>query len=220
MKRITKLIQLLRKEVKGTVEWHKDLSATIEWHKNLNAFEVLIGTILSQRTKDENTRKAAAALFARYKTPKQIANASLKNLQKLIKPSGFYKVKAKRIKQVSRILLKKYKGRVPKDFDELIKLPGVGRKTANCVLVFGYKVPAIPVDVHVNRISNRLGLVKTKTPEQTEAALEKIIPKRYWIEINELMVKFGQNKCLPRKPRCPSCLLRKMCMYPNKTKKL
>jgi endonuclease-3 len=182
-----------------------------------NPFQVLISTVLSQRTRDENTERASNNLFMRYKTPKQLAQAPLKNIERLIKPSGFYKTKASRIREISSILVKKYKGKVPRDFEKLISLPGVGRKTANCVLVYAYRLPAIPVDTHVHRISNRVGLVKTKTPEQTESALVKIIPREYWTELNDLFVKFGQRICQPIRPRCWECPIVRHCNYTNKS---
>ena len=169
-------------------------------------FKVLIGTILSQRTKDENTSKASEKLFSVYRTPEQLAKANVKNIERLIKSSGFYKVKAKRIKKVSKIILEKYNDKVPDNLKNLLSLPGVGRKTANCVLVYAFDKPAIPVDVHVHRISNRLGLVKTKTPEETEKALMKKIPKRYWKKINHMFVEFGKNVCSAR-PKCEKCPL-------------
>ncbi len=181
-----------------------------------NPFEVLISTVLSQRTRDESTERASEQLFAKYKTPKQLSQAPLKDIEKLIKPSGFYITKARRIKEISRILIQKYQGKIPEDFDKLIKLPGVGRKTANCVLVYAYRLPAIPVDTHVHRISNRIGFVKTKTPEQTESELVKIIPREYWVDFNELFVKFGQQICQPIKPLCWKCPIVRYCDYPNK----
>jgi endonuclease-3 len=176
-------------------------------------FRVLISTVLSQRTRDLNTEKASAQLFAKYSTPKQIASASPKELQKLVKPAGFYKVKARRIKEISRLIVEQFCGKVPQGMPELLSLPGVGRKTANCVLVYGFKEPAIPVDTHVHRICNRLGLVKTKSPEQTEGALLKAVPMARWIELNHLMVGFGQAVCLPRNPRCMQCGLRGECDF-------
>lgn len=167
-------------------------------------FKVLIGTILSQRTKDENTFRACENLFSVYKTPKDLAKADVKKIERLIKSSGFYKVKAKRIKKVSKIILEKYNGVVPNDMENLLSLPGVGRKTANCVLVYAFDKSAIPVDVHVHRISNRLGLVKTKSPEETEKDLIKKIPKRYWKKINHIFVEFGKNVC-SAKPKCELC---------------
>jgi len=157
------------------------------------------------------TMKATRKLFAVYKTPKQIAEAPLKKLEPLIKQSGFYKTKAKRIKEISKIIFEKYKGKVPKTMDELVALPGVGRKTAGCVMVYAFDEPAIPVDVHVHRISNRLGWVKTKTPEQTEQALMKLIPKKYWIDVNEILVIHGQTVCTPISPKCSECKIRKYC---------
>jgi len=176
-------------------------------------FKVLISTILSQRTRDEMTDKASHQLFARYPDAKSIANASLSSISRLIKPVGFYRQKAAGIRNVSRILLSEYGGEVPRAFDELLKLPSVGPKTANCVLVYGFGIPRIPVDTHVHRISNRLGIVKTKTPEQTEAALMKAVPEEYWIDLNGLLVRFGQSVCRPIGPKCGECNFRRFCRY-------
>ena len=176
-------------------------------------FSILIGTILSARTKDESTTKVVKSLFLKYKNAKELANAKLKDVEKIIKPIGFYHVKSKRIIEVSQIIQSQYDGIVPDDLDTLIKLPGVGRKTANCVLVYAYEKPAIPVDIHVHRISNRLGLVDTKTPEDTEQELMKKIPKKYWIEINDTFVMYGQNICKPISPLCNKCKIRKDCKY-------
>ena len=176
-------------------------------------FSILIGTILSARTKDENTAKVVKKLFAKYKSAKELSNAKLKDVEKLIRSIGFYHVKAKRIIDVAKIINSKYKGKVPSSLDELILLPGVGRKTANCVLVYAYDKPAIPVDVHVHRISNRLGLVDTKTPEETEFELMKKIPKKYWLEINDTFVMYGQNICKPITPQCSVCKIKKHCKY-------
>jgi len=172
-------------------------------------FSILIGTILSARTKDENTTKVVKKLFSKYKSAKALSNAKIKDVEKLIRSIGFYHVKAKRIIDVASIINSKYKGKVPSSLDELIQLPGVGRKTANCVLVYAYDKPAIPVDVHVHRISNRLGLVDTKTPEDTELELMKKIPKKYWLEINDTFVMYGQNICKPISPQCTVCKLKK-----------
>lgn len=169
-----------------------------------NPFKVLISTILSQRTKDENTHRASKNLFSVYRTPEQLATTDVKRIEKLIKPSGFYKVKARRIKKVSKIILEKYNGEVPDNMKKLLSLPGVGRKTANCVLAYGFDKYAIPVDVHVHRISNRLGLVKTKTPEETEKELMRKIPKKHWKKINHVFVEFGKNVC-STSPKCESC---------------
>ena len=175
--------------------------------------QILIGTILSARTRDENTTVAVSNLFAKYKTAKELANADTKKIEKLIKSTGFYHVKAKRIKDVAKILLEQHNGKVPADIDELLKLPGVGRKTANCVLVYAFNKPAVPVDTHVHRIANRLGLVQTKTPEQTEMELVSAIDKKYWTKINDTFVMFGQTVCKPIGPLCEPCLLKKNCKY-------
>jgi len=176
-------------------------------------YRVLIRTILSQRTRDENTDEATARLFSEYPSIEDVASAPLEKLEELIRKAGFYHVKARRIREVSRILLEEYKGRVPDDIGELLKLPGVGRKTANCVLAYAFGIPAIPVDTHVHRISNRLGLVDTKTPEETEKALMEVIPEEYWIELNDLMVQFGQDICRPIGPRHEECPIAEYCDY-------
>ena len=178
-------------------------------------FSILIGTILSARTKDENTTKVIKVLFSKYKNAKSLANAKLKDVEKIIKSIGFYHVKSKRIIEVAKIIDSQYKGKVPENMDELIKLPGVGRKTANCVLVYAFEKPAIPVDIHVHRISNRLGLVETKTPEETEQILMKKIQKKYWIEINDTFVMYGQNICKPISPMCDVCKIKKNCKFYN-----
>ena len=176
-------------------------------------FSILIGTILSARTKDENTAKVVKKLFSRYRTPKALANAKVRNVEKLIKSIGFYHVKAKRIIKVAQIINSQYKGKVPENFEKLIELPGVGRKTANCVLVYAFDTPAIPVDTHVHRISNRLGLVNTKMPEETEMELRKKIPKKYWLQINDTFVMYGQNICKPISPMCSICKIKTKCNY-------
>jgi len=176
-------------------------------------FRILIATILSARTKDENTTKAADKLFKLYGTPQKLAKAKVKDIEKVIKSVGFYHVKSKRIIEVANLILSKYNGKVPADIDKLVDLPGVGRKTANCVLVYAFEKPAIPVDTHVHRISNRLGLVDTKTPEETEMALREKIPKKYWLDINNTFVMYGQNICKPISPMCHVCKIRKICNY-------
>ena len=176
-------------------------------------FSILIGTILSARTKDESTTKVIKVLFSKYKNPKDLANAKLKDVEKIIKSIGFYHVKSKRIIEVAKIIDKKYKGKVPEDLDSLVQLPGVGRKTANCVLVYAFEKPAIPVDIHVHRISNRLGLVQTKTPEETEIKLMEKIPKKFWIDINDTFVMYGQNICKPISPMCDVCKIKKNCEF-------
>ena len=176
-------------------------------------FRILIATILSARTKDENTTKAADKLFKLYGTPQKLAKAKVKDVEKVIKSVGFYHVKSKRIIEVANLILSKYNGKVPADIDKLVDMPGVGRKTANCVLVYAFEKPAIPVDTHVHRISNRLGLVDTKMPEETEMALREKIPKKYWLDINNTFVMYGQNICKPISPMCDVCKIRKTCNY-------
>ena len=176
-------------------------------------FSILIGTILSARTKDESTTKVVKVLFSKYKNPKQLANAKLKDVEKIIKPIGFYHVKSKRIIEVAKIIDSKYKGKVPEDLDTLVELPGVGRKTANCVLVYAFEKPAIPVDIHVHRISNRLGLVDTKNPEETEQELMKKVDKKFWIDINDTFVMYGQNICKPISPMCDICKINRSCKF-------
>ena len=176
-------------------------------------FSILIGTILSARTKDETTTKVVKALFLKYKNPKDLANAKVKDVEKIIRSIGFFHVKSKRIVEVAKIIHKKYKDKVPEDLDTLVQLPGVGRKTANCVLVYAFEKPAIPVDIHVHRISNRLGLVDTKNPEETEQELMSKIDKKYWIDINDTFVMYGQNICKPISPMCDVCKIKKSCKY-------
>jgi endonuclease-3 len=176
-------------------------------------YRVLIRTILSQRTRDENTDQATLKLFNKYPDMEDVALAPQDKLEKLVKSAGFYRVKSKRIKEVSHILMDDYNGVVPDTMEELLKLPGVGRKTANCVLVYAFEKPAIPVDTHVHRISNRLGMVNSKEPDKTELELEKIIPKMYWIELNDLMVQFGQDICRPIGPKHEECPLAEICDY-------
>jgi endonuclease-3 len=176
-------------------------------------YRVLVRTILSQRTRDENTDQATNNLFSKYKDIYEVVEAPTEDVQELIKPAGFYRVKAGRIQEVSQILIDEYGGEVPDTLDELVKLPGVGRKTANCVLVFAFELPAIPVDTHVHRISNRMGLVNTKTPDETEIELSKIAPKDLWIKLNDLMVQFGQNICKPTSPQCEMCPVNYLCDY-------
>ncbi len=174
-------------------------------------FKVLIFTILSQRTRDENTEVAGEKLFSRFKNARELSRADVLEIEEEIINVNFYRVKARRIKQVSGIIVKQFSGRVPDTLEELIELPGVGRKTANCVLAYGFGKNAIPVDTHVHRISNRLKLVNSSTPDQTEEELKRIVPEKFWIRMNELMVRFGQDICRPLKPKCDICFLSDLC---------
>lgn len=205
MKKVKKITMIIKKlKMEYPLFFHSS---------NKDPFYVLISTILSQRTKDEQTLKAAKQVFSRFKTPKQIAKANINTIKKLIKPSGFYNVKAKRIKDVSRIIVNEYNGKVPDDINKLVKLPGVGYKTAACVLVYAFNKPEVPVDVHVAVMAQRLGLTKEKSPDKIRLDLMKRIPKRYWLDINELFVRHGQDVCLTRKPKCEICVISDYCDY-------
>jgi len=174
-------------------------------------FMVLISCILSLRTKDKVTAEASNRLFKLADNPEKMLGLSIKSIEKAIYPVGFYKTKAKRIKEICRSLLDDYEGVVPNEIDELLKLKGVGRKTANLTVTLGYGKLGICVDTHVHRISNRLGLVKTKTPEQTEFDLRKKLPKKHWLIYNDLLVTYGQNLCVPISPWCSKCKVFKYC---------
>ena len=178
-----------------------------------NPFKILIGTILSARTRDENTTKAVSSLFQKYKDAKELADADIDEIRAIIRSVGFYNVKALAVKKVSKLIVEKFNGKVPDDIEHLLQLPGVGRKTANCVLAYGFNTAAIPVDVHVHRISNRLGLVDTRTAEQTEIDLSSVIDRKHWLKINQTFVMYGQNICTPIKPKCKLCDLKNMCKY-------
>lgn len=174
-------------------------------------FKVLIATILSARTKDEVTIKASRKLFSAADNPYDMIKLGEKKISELIYPVGFYRNKAKNIVQICKELIEKYGSKVPDTMEELLKLKGVGRKTANLVLILGYDKMGICVDTHVHRITNRWGYVKTKTPEETEMELRKKLPKKHWKEINELLVSFGQHICKPVKPQCNTCPIEKLC---------
>lgn len=189
----------------------------LRFFEDKDPYRVLVRTILSQRTRDENTDKATASLFSVYNNIYEVAEADLEDIEKLVKSAGFYRVKASRIKEVSNILIDQFEGKVPDNMAELLTLPGVGRKTANCVLVYAFEEPAIPVDTHVHRISNLLGLVSdTKTPEDTEEELVKIVPKEDWLVLNDYMVQFGQTICKPNHMQCDICPIAEYCDYYNK----
>ena len=174
-------------------------------------FRVLIACLLSLRTKDETTGPAAARLFALADTPEAMLRLPAKRIERAIFPVGFYRTKARVVLGVCRDLLERFGGQVPDDIDRLLTLKGVGRKTANLVVTQGFNKPGICVDIHVHRISNRLGYVKTKNPTETETALRKQLPRRYWIGYNDLLVSFGQNICHPVSPRCSACPVRPRC---------
>jgi len=180
-------------------------------------FKVLIGTILSQRTKDELTWPTNEKLFKVADSPEKFLRLPVKEIAKLIYPVGFYNQKAKRIKQIARILIEEYDSKVPKSKEQLMMLPGVGPKTASIVLAYGFGIPAIAVDTHVNRVSKRLGVVQENTkPEKTQEVLEKLIPRENQIIVNHLLVSFGKDVCQPRRPRCYMCPIIKLCPYEPK----
>jgi len=186
-------------------------AVTVVAKASRDPFQVLISCLISLRTKDEVTDVASQRLFAKADSPKKMLALREREIAKLIFPAGFYRTKAKQIREISRVLMDDYQSRVPDTLEELLKLKGVGRKTANLVITVAYYKPGICVDTHVHRISNRLGWVKTKTPGQTEMALREILPKRYWIPINDWLVTFGQNLCQPVSPWCSKCPLENSC---------
>lgn len=206
MNRVLKIISLIDNQVKSfKIPW------VTEESKTKDPYRVLISCILSLRTKDKTTAEASKRLFSIADTPRKMIKLSAVRIQKLIYPVGFYRNKAKNILGISKRILDEFAGHVPDKLEDLLKLKGVGRKTANLVLGLGYNIPAICVDTHVHRISNRLGWVKTKDPYATEEALQKIIPRESWIKLNTLLVAFGQNLCVPVSPYCSRCNVNKYC---------
>ena len=182
-----------------------------EEEKSRSPFRLLVACVISLRTKDEVTAESSQRLFSIAPNPDKLAELDVEIIAKAIYPAGFYNTKARQLKDIGRILRDEYGGEVPSDESPLLALPGVGRKTANLVLGLGFGIPAICVDTHVHRISNRLGLVITKTPEQTERALDEVLPRDLWVPINDLLVTFGQNRCHPTSPRCTECPLEDLC---------
>jgi len=174
-------------------------------------FRVWLSCIVSLRTRDTQTAKIVGPLFERVSSVEDILAIDEEELAKLIYPAGFYRQKAKQVKKTAPILMERFDGKIPSEIDDLLTLPGTGRKTANLVRTLGFGLPGICVDIHVHRISNRFGYVKTKTPDQTEFALRKKLPKRYWMDINRLLVMWGQNRCFPLRPRCSDCPLFSQC---------
>jgi len=192
-------------------QWQEPVVGVVARESNRDPFRILISCLLSLRTKDKTTSEASERLFALAHTPAAMLKLPLKKIERAIYPVGFYRTKAKAIHRICRRLLDVYGGIVPDSIEELITLPGVGRKTANLVVTVGYGKPGICVDIHVHRISNRWGYIKTKTPEKSEEALRGILPKRYWITYNDLLVPYGQNLCQPVSPFCSRCKLIDMC---------
>ncbi|MEA3430740.1 MAG: endonuclease III [Nanoarchaeota archaeon] len=191
----------------------KDYYLVTQWseHGDQNPFQVLISCILSLRTKDEVTYLASKRLFNVAKTPLKLSKLSTKQIEKLIYPVGFYITKSKRIKEIARLIHKDHNNQVPNTIEELLKFKGVGRKTANIVMVYGHNKLAMAIDTHAHRIPNRIGWIKTKNPEETEFILRKQLPKKYWFDFNELMVRHGQTICRPISPFCSKCPISKHC---------
>ncbi len=190
---------------------YKERTTLNRMRRKPDAFKTLVSCLLSLRTQDKNTEKASRALFAVADIPEKILQLPDKKLEKLIYSSGHYKKKAKTLKYVSKILIEKYNGKVPNKKEELLKIKGIGPKTANIVLAFAFGQSVLPIDTHCHRIPNRLGWLKTKTPEQTEKELEKILPKKYWPEFNAIFVVFGKTICQPISPKCSQCPMRNLC---------
>lgn len=196
---------------KGYARFKTPYVTEVAARKQRDPFRVLISCILSLRTKDAVTREASERLLNRADTPAAIARLDETIIERLIYPAGFYRVKAADIREISRRIIAEYDGKTPDTIAELLKLKGVGRKTANLVVTMGFGKPGICVDTHVHRITNRWGLVSTATPDRTEAALRAVLPRRYWLEINDLLVVYGQNVCTPASPYCGSCRIEPFC---------
>lgn len=203
---VVSLLETLHKEVQG-------LTATTlaQVEKTRDPFRLLVACVISLRTKDHVTAQAAARLFAVAPDAPSLARLPAERIAELIYPAGFYRTKGRQLQQLARMLVAKWGGHVPKSREELMSLPGVGRKTANLVLGLGFGIPAICVDTHVHRIANRLGLVHTQNPEATEAALQEVLPETWWVPINDVLVTFGQSVCTPVSPRCSRCPVSSRC---------
>ena len=205
---VIQIISILKKETKKYVAPAID-QIVVEYGRE--PFLILISCLLSLRTRDVTSLEVSKRLFQVAKTPKQLLSIPLPELEKILYSVGFYKRKAGIIQSVSKELLEKFSGRVPQTEQELLSIKGIGQKTANAVLGYAFDIPALCVDTHVHQLVNRLGWVKTKTPEQTEKALKEIVPKHYWIELNYLLVTWGQNICTPVRPFCSQCAIAHLC---------
>ena len=205
--------KIMKELLKVTKTMPMPVVTEIKLTTNKDAYKILISTMLSLRTKDVATRDASMRLFEKAGNPKEMLKLSEDEIAKLIYPVGFYRVKAKNILEVSKIIIEDYDGKVPDEIDELLKLKGVGRKVANLVVTEAFDKDGICVDTHVHRISNRFGYVSTKKPEQTEFALRKKLPKEYWRVYNDTLVIYGQNLCKPINPMCDKCSVSKYCDY-------
>ncbi|UCF13608.1 MAG: endonuclease III [Thermoplasmatales archaeon] len=210
IKHVDSVFRLLKQEI---TKYDRPIVSRSKWDVIVNTpFTTLISCILSLRTKDEVTEQASIRLLKNYNTPEKLVKLSEKQIVSLIYPVGFYKTKAKTIKEISKTIIDIYEGQVPDKFDELLKLKGVGRKTANIVMVYGHKKHGyLPIDTHCHRIPNRLGWIKTKSPEETEITLKKNLPEDYWNDFNHLVVTFGQKICVPVSPLCSKCPIESYC---------
>ena len=204
---LPKILGVLKKEIR---QWKEPVVGTFARGDNV-PFKVLISTVLSLRTKDKTTEEASHRLFKLADTPQTMRTLKLGQIERAIYPVGFYHTKAKNILSICRDLVERFHGRVPDNMEDLLSFRGVGRKTANLVMTVGYGKSGICVDTHVHRICNRWGLVKTKAPDETEQVLRKILPKRYWITFNDILVTYGQNLCVPVSPFCTRCRIRSFC---------
>jgi len=201
-------IRILKREVR---RWQEPIVGVVAKASRRDPFQILISTVLSLRTKDQTTAEASARLFRLATTPEAMVAVPRRTIERAIYPVGFYRTKARYIHGICRDLLTRFGGRVPDTLEELLTLKGVGRKTANLVLTLGFRKPGICVDVHVHRISNRWGYIRTKTPEESEQALRRKLPRRHWMIYNDLLVPYGQNLCTPVSPRCSECKLAGYC---------
>jgi endonuclease III len=207
---VAEITRIVRTLTRTSRRW-RPTAVGIVAHESRDPFQVLVSCLISLRTKDEVTGEASARLFRLARTPRTIVDLPAGTIARAIYPAGFYRTKAKTIREICRTLLARHGGQVPATMEELLALKGVGRKTANLVLTVGFGMPGICVDTHVHRISNRLGIVDTNTPEQTESGLRQVLPRRYWIPYNDLLVTFGQNLCKPISPLCSACPVHAEC---------
>ncbi len=204
------ILEIVRRLRRASRHWNPTAVMAVA-DRSRDPFRVLVSCLISLRTQDPVTAAASARLFRLASTPQSLRRLPLDAIEQAIYPAAFYRVKAKTLHAICDALIEKHGGRVPDDLERLLELPGVGRKTANLVVTVAYAKPGICVDTHVHRISNRLGLVATRTPEQTEFALRRLLPRRLWISYNDLLVTFGQNLCRPLSPHCTACPVRDLC---------
>jgi endonuclease-3 len=200
-------VRILKREVR---RWQEPIVGVVAKTSG-DPFRILLSTVLSLRTKDQTTAQASARLFRLATVPKKLGSIPLRRIERAIYPVGFYRTKARHIREICRDLLARYDGRVPDTIEDLLTLKGVGRKTANLVVTLGFHKPGICVDTHVHRISNRWGYIRTRTPKESEEALRRKLPRRYWMIFNDLLVPFGQNLCKPISPLCSQCKLARYC---------